>query len=305
MSCSTFKEFPESNDNHLVVVINKNGNVSVDQSDLHDFLVNDSGKANTTVSVVRLASPTPSIEAELNEQEELEKEMAKALNLSGEESDGDAKKEEMPKIPNVNVIVEKYYNADEAKILASEILSMFISTVDFFSKIFRKMQNDELFDYTGYYTVVLTEVYRDQYNIISKILNDCWSIYVTNVIIVTSLGSEFNSRSAIYTYFPYTVYHCEMVAPVILNYFMDNTFLYDIDHFPDKIRNMYNCPLTIVTQNVTPFMILYKNENGGNYRTDGIDGKTLRALSQKLNFKPIVKIPRHINGSNVFMEMVC
>lgn len=38
MSCSVFKEFPESNDNHLVVVINKNGNVSVDQSDLHDFL---------------------------------------------------------------------------------------------------------------------------------------------------------------------------------------------------------------------------------------------------------------------------
>lgn len=38
MSCSVFKEFPESNDNHLVVVINKNGNVSVDQSELHDFL---------------------------------------------------------------------------------------------------------------------------------------------------------------------------------------------------------------------------------------------------------------------------
>lgn len=38
MSCSVFKEFPESNDSHLVVVINKNGNVSVDQSELHDFL---------------------------------------------------------------------------------------------------------------------------------------------------------------------------------------------------------------------------------------------------------------------------
>ncbi|XP_037045345.1 uncharacterized protein LOC119080875 [Bradysia coprophila] len=124
MSCSVFKEFPESNDSHLVVVINKNGNVSVDQSELHDFLVNnDSNKSNTTVSVVRLASPTPSIEEELNEQEELEKEMAKALYATDDESADNGEKEEVIKIPNLSVVVEKYYNADEAKQFASEILS--------------------------------------------------------------------------------------------------------------------------------------------------------------------------------------
>lgn len=156
MSCSVFKEFPESTDNHLVVVINKNGNVSVDQSELHDFLgicfecdynnnimktsvtaffshsipVNkDSTKTSTTVSVVRLASPTPSIEQELNEQEELEKELAREFNASGDESVDDGKKEEVVKVPNVNVIVEKYYNAEEAKQFASEILSKYIVVV--------------------------------------------------------------------------------------------------------------------------------------------------------------------------------
>ena len=101
------------------------------------------------------------------------------------------------------------------------------------------MQNDELFDYTGYYTIVLTESLRDQYIIISNILGDCWSVYITNVVIVASMGSELDSRSAIYTYFPYTAYHCEKVSPVILNYFINNTFLYDIDHFPDKLKNMH------------------------------------------------------------------
>lgn len=84
---------------------------------------NDSNKSNTTVSVVRLASPTPSIEEELNEQEELEKEMAKALYATDDELADNAEKEEVIKIPNLSVVVEKYYNADEAKQFASEILS--------------------------------------------------------------------------------------------------------------------------------------------------------------------------------------
>lgn len=84
----------------------------------------DPDKSNTTVSVVRLASPTPSIEEELNEQEELEKEMAKERYASDNESAEEDEKEDLPKIPNVSVVVEKYYNADEAKQFASEILSM-------------------------------------------------------------------------------------------------------------------------------------------------------------------------------------
>lgn len=89
----------------------------------------DSSKTNTTVSVVRLASPTPSIEEELNEQEELEKEMARAFHASDDESVEDGVKEEVLKIPNVSVVVEKYYNADEAKQFATEILSMFVDNV--------------------------------------------------------------------------------------------------------------------------------------------------------------------------------
>lgn len=166
------------------------------------------------------------------------------------------------------------------------------------------MRNDTLFDHTGYYTIVLTEIRRDQYIVISNILNDCWSVYITNVLIVVSMGSELDSRSAIYTYFPYTVFHCEKVAPVILNYFINNSFVYNIGHFPDKLKNMHKCPLTVVTHNVTPFMILYGSANGNGYTTEGIDGITFRVLSQQLNFTPIIEVPSKANGSSVFMEMV-
>lgn len=40
-------------------------------------LVNDATETNTSVSVIRMGSPTPSLQAELDEQEELEREMAK------------------------------------------------------------------------------------------------------------------------------------------------------------------------------------------------------------------------------------
>lgn len=86
----------------------------------------DPDKSNTTVSVIRLASPTASIEEELNEQEELEKEMAKALYASDDESAEDNEKDDLPKIPNLSVVVEKYYNVDEAKQFATEILSMLL-----------------------------------------------------------------------------------------------------------------------------------------------------------------------------------
>ncbi|KAG4066557.1 hypothetical protein HA402_007193 [Bradysia odoriphaga] len=161
-----------------------------------------------------------------------------------------------------------------------------------------------MFDYTGFYTIVLTKLWRNQYIIISKILNDCWSVYITNVMIVVSMESELDSRSAIYTYFPYTLHHCEKTAPVVLNYFINNSFLYDTDHFPDKLKNMYKCPLTLVTHNVTPFMILYRNHNDRSYRTEGIDGITFRVLSQQLNFTPIIEVPNKTNGSSYFMEMV-
>lgn len=180
----------------------------------------------------------------------------------------------------------------------------FALQINFSRQIFKMMKNDKLFDYTGYYTIVLTEPQRDQYIIISNILNDCWSVYITNVVIVASMGSESDSRSAIYTYFPYTMYHCEIVAPVILNYYINNTFLYDIDHFPDKLKNMHKCPLTLVTHNATPFMILYRNSNDEGYRTGGIDGITFRVLSQQLNFTPIIEVPNKANGSSIFMDMV-
>lgn len=120
------------------------------------------------------------------------------------------------------------------------------------------------------------------------VLEDCWSIYITNVIVLATI--EIKTRTAIYTYFPYTIYHCESVAPIILNYFIHSSFLYETDFFPSKLQNLYKCPLRVATIEEIPYMFLIPNKNGSIY-TDGIDGILFRVLSQRLNFTPVLMIP--------------
>lgn len=152
------------------------------------------------------------------------------------------------------------------------------------------------YDYTGFYTIVLTESSRYQYETITKILQDCWILHITNVIVVVSIHPQ--ARAAVYTYFPFTQFHCEQVAPVILNYFLDDHFLYDAPLFPRKVRNLYMCPLLVAAYEQIPFMMLTLRPNG-TYYTDGIDGVIVRVLSQQMRFRAVVKLPPNNEGRGV------
>lgn len=149
------------------------------------------------------------------------------------------------------------------------------------------------YDYTGFYTIVLTESSRYQYETITKILHDCWMLHITNVIVVVSIHPQ--AKAAVYTYFPYTQFHCEQVAPVILNYFVGDRFLYNAPLFPSKVRNLYMCPLLVATYEQVPFMMLTKRTDG-TYYTDGIDGVIVRVLSQQLRFRVVVELPPNNEG---------
>lgn len=120
---------------------------------IFSILVKDATDTNTSVSVIRLSSPTPSLQQELDEQEKLEREMAKAHeeetdndedNNDEEKDDGEEdENEKLPveKVPHVSLTVENFFNPSEAKQLASEILSkccFYIFYVLFFNSIYRR-----------------------------------------------------------------------------------------------------------------------------------------------------------------------
>lgn len=153
-------------------------------------------------------------------------------------------------------------------------------------RIFARM-SDTSFDYTGFYTILLTEMCHHQHEIVSKILHDCWSLYISNVHVLT--GAGIDAIGVLYTFYPYTPVYCDRVKPSIQNYYINDSFVLNSELFPPKFRNFHKCPILVSTYNLPPYMILTPQPNGS-YYTDGIDGITLRVISQQLNFTPIVRM---------------
>lgn len=151
--------------------------------------------------------------------------------------------------------------------------------------------SEENFDFTGYYTILLTGSARNHYDTITQILSDCWELYITNVVVLVAL--KIQHKTAIYTYFPFTQFHCEKVTPVIINYYLAATdsFLFgDNSFFPPKTQNMFQCPILIATCHTNPYMLIRRHANGSIY-LDGIEGLAIRHMSQQLNFQPTIVIP--------------
>lgn len=139
----------------------------------------------------------------------------------------------------------------------------------------------DTYDYIGFYTIVLTEYIINNKDIVRKILNDCWTLYIANVIVLTPTQDYKQVLS--HTFFPYTPEYCEGVEPLLIDHFENGTFSSGLPLFPDKFRNFHKCPLTLSSYNFTPFIIIIPQSNGSHY-IDGIEGTIIRVISQRLNF---------------------
>lgn len=151
------------------------------------------------------------------------------------------------------------------------------------------MVDHALFDYNGYFTIVLTEF--NSIEILQQIFDALWSLYVTNVNIVTNMNGD-DDKSALYTYFPYTENYCNKVIPQLWNNFSYKALSFEnqtTNIFEKKFRNLYDCPIWVATFNEKPSVLLTKLENNS-YFIDGIDGIILRQFSQIINFDPILMI---------------
>lgn len=165
------------------------------------------------------------------------------------------------------------------------------------------MLNSNIFDFGGYFTLVLTIENVNIDILLQKIFDDCWKSYITNIIVVVQF--ENGSKSSIYTYFPFTENHCNFIVPKTLHHYTISNMsalnqLRASDIFPDKMKNLFRCPIAVAEFMFEPYMILEKLQNG-TYFTDGIDGNILAILGKKINFTPAIKIvPNNLRGGFIF-----
>lgn len=156
----------------------------------------------------------------------------------------------------------------------------FIDHCKSFDKIFSLIYFEN-WEYQGNYIVVITQYFEDIYNCMSKVFDAFWSKHIVNVVLM--FMSHARNEVLIYTFYPFSAFYCERAHPIQLNQYRDNNFLKPIDYFPEKLSNLYGCPLSTVTFKNPPFM-MYEQEETGAVHVDGIEGIVLRVLSQRLNF---------------------
>lgn len=145
--------------------------------------------------------------------------------------------------------------------------------------------NTTTFDYTGFYTIVLTQHCNQE--TVQKIFLDCWSLHISNAVVL--IPTLDHKKIQLYTYFPYRPQYCEVIQPVIFDYFENGSFSRNAPIFPNKFRNFFKCPLMISTYTFNPFMSV-ESFSTGLFHLDGIEGRMLVALAQRLNFKPVIQI---------------
>lgn len=162
--------------------------------------------------------------------------------------------------------------------------------------------NASTFDYAGFYLIVLTESMPDQFEVISKILHDCWSLYIVNVNVLCI--SKDDSDVAMYTYFPFDKMGCEQVNPVVVNGFVNNVFIRPVDLYPNKFRNMHNCKVIVAAMDFPPYTIVTKDDDD-NYVLSGIEGNILQLIAQRMNFSlEINSVSLSYDQPDILFEMV-
>lgn len=125
----------------------------------------------------------------------------------------------------------------------------------------------------------MTQYIENSQEIIRKILIDCWSLYITNAVVL--IPSQDFEIVHLFTYFPYTSEYCEHVEPVEYDHFKNGTFATNKNIFPNKFQNFYKCKLIVQSLNL-PSSLNRKQSNKKYMR--GIKGTIFYAMEKYFNF---------------------
>lgn len=207
---------------------------------------------------------------------------------------------------NVTVSIEDHNHM--VKVRRKRVFNVFfVNGYESFTKIYQNLST-VIYDYQGFFIIVVTQPEKS----IKRIFEDLWYYYITNANVVT-LNSHNLNEANIFTYFPFTDFHCEKVEPELYDiYTIESGFKFNLTYFPKKVSNLHGCPLSVATFYFPPFVLLSRDDNGL-IKLDGLDGFLITIISKTLNFTlDIVQVTEdnlwgilYENGSSIgTMKMV-
>jgi hypothetical protein len=168
----------------------------------------------------------------------------------------------------------------------------FITSYNSFRKIFDRI-TPWSFDHQGHYLIVFTITDPDIYWSMRQMFSDLWAEYIVNVAVLW-MPPENDNEALLFTYFPYNRFYCGSIVPVILNQFIDDSWINERNFFPKKMINLHGCVLRVATFSNPPFVILpkvkSKKREKGQFKIDGIDAMLLYVVAKRMNFTPELDI---------------
>ncbi|XP_017869398.1 PREDICTED: uncharacterized protein LOC108618004 [Drosophila arizonae] len=111
--------------------------------------------------------------------------------------------------------------------------------------------------------------------ILDHCLNNFW--LHCNVMVQTA-----QMEVLIYSYYPYTSQRCQSAQPQLVNRF-DGQRMIHAPMFPHKLRQLHQCPLTVVVWNAPPFVELKWDDRAGQMDAIGFEATLIKQLARHLN----------------------
>lgn len=161
---------------------------------------------------------------------------------------------------------------------------IFIDNFGSFQRLIRQM-SASTFVIDGYFLMVFVEGMIPE---LEQITRRLWSIFIFNVDFLV----ETETGLSLLTFLPFSETNCvdekcdkrcEDSTPVVLHSFKGNRSFVG-NFYPEKMINLFKCPIKVVTFNCPPMMTIQSDDENG-FRLRGIDGEMLKVLAEIFNFE--------------------
>ena len=187
---------------------------------------------------------------------------------------------------------------DKKKILGRKLDSvLIIESFENFTNILGQLKTENLKS-DGKFLIVLA---NKEFNEAQEILKTLWNLQIYNVNL---MFENENQEVLVKTFFPFNGSSCNDTAPILINTFKNGKFSKLISNFfPEKMKNLHNCLIKVVTSNQSTPYIIIKNRDNGTVEYVGAGMKLIQTLSEIFNFEIelILFGPEgflHLNGSS-------
>lgn len=174
-----------------------------------------------------------------------------------------------------NLRLGNYHNIWNIKNVRRYYSLFLVDSSESFNKLLEQISHDR-FNNDGYFMFVII---NGSLANIPQIFQKLWKKFIYNVLVLI----EDENSIKLLTFFPYSSNHCNDTKPFEINQFKNGSLKAQHEHFPDKFKNLFECPIKVGAHSTPPSIIRHKLSNQS-FHLNGFDIELLNELATTMNF---------------------